>query len=153
MKLSTREDVMAPADWVMARLTEFEALEAALRERGVEVTCDREGARGVGTRWRARYGVRGRAMETDARLVAVDPRGYRVEAVTGGVTSLAEVTVEAVTEARTRVFASVDFRPTTIGSRILLQSLKLAKPRLTERFSARVATYVAGLQARWDRER
>lgn len=39
----------------------------------------------------------------------------------------------ALLKTRTRILVSLDLRPTTLSSRLLVQSLKLAKDKLTNR--------------------
>ena len=154
MKLSTREDVRAPRDFVFERLTDFELIETLIRERGVGLTTsqDEDGPK-PGKRWSASYAWRGRDFKTEAELQSITPpEAYVVKSLTGGVTCLAEVDLLSLDADRTRIFASLDFRPTTLSSRLLLQTLKLAKPRLTEKFESRLGKFAARIQDDYSRQ-
>lgn len=144
MKLSTREDIQAPRDVVFQAISDFDWIEGLLAARGAKVVPKRGAAPKIGDAWQARYTWRGRQFETQASLVRLDDgRGYGVESLTGGVRCLADFDLLEISASRTRLFAALDFRPTTLPSRLLLQSLKLAKPRLSQRFSGRVARFAA----------
>lgn len=148
MKLSTREDILAPCDVVFGEVADFAGIAGTLRARGVEIEADGVPDR-VGASWTARYQWRGRKLETAAELVGLDPpRGYTVRSMTGGVECIGTVDLLEVTNGRTRLFATLDFRPTGLSSRVLLQSLKLAKKRLSQRFATRVARFAADIQTR-----
>ena len=144
MKLSTREDVQAPRETVYCAMCDFVRIEDMLRGRGIKIQAERGAEPAIGDKWHAAFEWRGRSFDTAATLVRLDDgKGYTVESLTGGVTCTAEFDLLEVSSTRTRIFAALDFRPTTLSSRLLLQSLKLAKPRLTQRFSARVARFAA----------
>lgn len=146
MKLSTREDVDAPVERVWQALSDAEGFERSLGARGVEIA--REGSRrpAPGTRWRAVVPWRGRVHEVEAELVEAHPReGWTIEARGSGVVALAQVELTPLGEARTRLAASVDMRPTTLSARLLIQSLRLARARLSRRFAERVACFARRL--------
>jgi hypothetical protein len=56
-----------------------------------------------------------------------------------------EVDVTAEGTARSRVRVAMEWRPVTMSGRILLQSLKLVKRSLDDRFAARVADFAEGV--------
>jgi hypothetical protein len=43
------------------------------------------------------------------------------------------------------LFVSLDLQPTTLSSRLLIQSLKFAKGNLTKRFKTRVFEFAGGI--------
>lgn len=150
MKLSTREDIEAPIETVFAALSDFAAIERQLRARGVSVEPDPAGPdAGIGRKWQARATWRGRPHRIDAELVSLeDGRGYSVVSTSGGVVATTEVDLVALSKNRTRMLLSIDLRPTTLSSRLLVQSLKLAKGRLSERLKTRAAEVAQRIEGR-----
>lgn len=140
MKLSTREDIEAPIGKVHAAVSDFDAIEGRLRARGVPVARDPEAPfEGPGRRWTADVTWRGRRHHILAELADVtEGQGYRVVSSSGGVVCDTVIDLVALSKTRTRMLVSLDLRPTTLSSRLLVQSLRLAKGRLTERLEARV---------------
>ena len=142
MKFSTREDIDRPIDDVYAFMADFDVFEDRIRERGITVSRKPGVAPpDLGAAWQAPVEWRGRRYEVDATLVNVEPGvGYAVESKVGGVESLAVVDLVALAKSKTRMFVSLELTPTTLSSRIMIQSLKLTKGSLTKRFKSRVAT-------------
>lgn len=149
MKLSTREDIEAPIDTVFARASDFAAIERQLAKRGVEILPDADApSSGVGRRWSARASWRGRDHLIRSELVAYQAgRGYAVESTSGGVVCTTVVDLVALSRTRTRLLLSLDLRPTGLSSRLLLQSLKLAKGRLTDRLKSRVSDFARRVES------
>ncbi len=147
MKLSTREDIEAPIDTVYAAVTDFDGFERQMLRRGIDITRDESLAAGeAGARWKARFDWRDRPHDVDVELVAIEPgQGYAIESRSGGVICLAVVDLVALSKARTRLFVSLDLQPTTLSSRLLIQSLKFAKGNLTKRFKTRVFEFAGGI--------
>ena len=150
MKLSTREDIEAPLDAVFSAVTDFDTFERQLLRRGVDVTRDDQlPAYKPGARWKARFDWRGRTQDLEAELISIEPeQGYAIESKSSGVVCMSVVDLVALSKARTRLFVSLDLRPTTLSSRLFIHSLKLAKGGLARRFKTRVADFAAGVQAR-----
>lgn len=145
MKFSTREDIEAPVETVYQAVTDFDRFERMLLARGVEITRDQTiDPHTCGARWHADFKWRGRDHSLDAELVSIQPHdGYAVESHTGGVVTMSVVDLVALSKARTRLFVSMELKPTTLGSRLFVQSLRLAKRSLDRRFKARVAGFAA----------
>ena len=149
MKFSTREDIEAPIDNVFKAVSDFDAFERRMLRRGVDITRDEATALDqVGARWKAKFSWRGRLHDVDAELVTLDPgEGYAIESMSSGVECMSTVDLVALSKARTRMFVSIDLKPTTLSSRLLVQSLRLAKGNLSRRFKARVQEFAAGLSS------
>lgn len=143
MKLSTREDIEAPIETVHAAVTDFAAIERQLKKRGVDIGHDpATPLAGVGRRWQARASWRGREYRIVSELVSIDEaRGYAIMSTTGGVECRTVVELIAQSKTRTRILVSLDLRPTTLSSRLLIQSLRLAKGRLSHRLESRVSDF------------
>jgi hypothetical protein len=149
MKLSTREDIDAPIAEVFAAVSDFDSIEKRLRQRGVSVERDAVAPpAGAGRRWQAVASWRGRQHRILAELIEVDEgQGFAIESASGGVVCLSVVDLVALSKTRTRMLVSLDLRPTTLSSRLLIQSLRLAKGRLSERLSARAAEFARRIEA------
>lgn len=147
MKLSTREDIDAPLSTVFQAVTDFDGFERQLLRRGVDVTRNEDHPLDVpGARWQARFEWRGRETDLEAELVSIEPQqGYAIESKAAGVVAMSVVDLVALSKSRTRLFVSVDLRPTSLTSRLFVHSLKLGKGALTRRFKARVADFAAGI--------
>lgn len=140
MKFSTREDIEAPIDMVYAAASDFATFEAQMLRRGIEIARDgAETGTTAGMRWRARFLWRKRPHDVEAELVEITQgQGYAIESKSGGVICMSVMDLVALSQTRTRMLVSLDLRPTTLSSRLLLQSLKLAKGNLDRRFKTRV---------------
>lgn len=149
MKFSTREDIDAPIDQVFQAVTDFDGIERRLLRRGIDLTRDESCPQNqVGARWRANFKWRGRAYQLDARLVEMtDGQRCGIESHVGGLTSMGEVDLVPLSKTRTRMFVSLDLKPSTLSSRLMVQSLRLAKGSLNRRFKSRVAQFAADIVA------
>lgn len=147
MKFSAREDIEAPIGTVYSAVTDFDGFERQLLRRGIDVTRDEACPPGlVGARWNARFAWRGRRQALEAELIAIDEgQGYAIESRSGGIVCMAVVDLVALSKARTRLFVSLDLKPTTLSARLFVQSLRLAKRSLNRRFESRVAEFAAGI--------
>lgn len=147
MKFSTREDIDAPMEDVYNAVVDFDAFERRMLRRGVDITRDESKPLDqVGACWKARFSWRDRAFDVDAELVDLTPgESFVIESRASGVTCLGTVDLVALSKTRTRMFVALDLRPSTLSSRLLLQSLRLAKGNLTRRFKLRVHEFAAGL--------
>lgn len=147
MKFSTRVDIDAPIEDVFRAVSDFDAFERRMLRRGVDITRD-DGVPldQIGATWKANFSWRERIIDVDAELVALTPgEGFMIESRANGVECLGTVDLVALSKKRTRMFVSLDLKPTTLSARLLLQSLRLAKGNLTRRFKARVRDFAAGL--------
>ncbi len=141
MKLSTREDIDRPAAEVFTFMADFERFETRILARGIEVSrAPGPVAPEIGAVWKAPVSWRGRNYGATASLVTFEPDvGYGVEGRFGGVETMAVVDLVALARGKTRMFVSLELAPTSLSSRLLIQSLKLTKGSLTKRFKSRVA--------------
>ena len=70
---------------------------------------------------------------------------------TSGIDGAVVIELVALSVARTRLTVSIDLEPRTLGARLLVQSLKLARGTLQRRFELRVADYASEITARFGR--
>jgi len=149
MKFSTREDIDAPISQVYSAVTDFDGFERQILRRGVDLRRDEAlPSHQIGARWYAKFQWRGRAQDLEAELVSVSPNeGYAIESRTGGLLCTGVIDLVALSKARTRMFVSLDLKPTTLSARLLVQSLRLGKGGLTKRFKARVAKFAGSINS------
>lgn len=149
MKFSTKEDIEAPIAFVYAQVADFDAFTRRALRHGAEVKQIHAGEASVGAEWHVSFQFRGRQRALQSRITQMDaPNGYQVDTVSGGMTGLTEVTLVALSPRRTRLGFTIDLRARTLTARLLLQSMKLAKGKLTKRFKVRVLEFAEEIEDR-----
>lgn len=141
MKFATRVDVEAPADEVFARLADFPGYVRKAEARGARVRVTAAPTFG----WVAAFDWNGASRELKGEVVRFDPpRSFAAAMTAGGVEGTIEVEVLSLGPMRSQVHVAMEWRAVTIPGRLLLQSLKLVKGKLDDRFDARVAEIAGG---------
>ena len=150
MKFSTREDIAAPMDQVFNALSDFEAFERQAMRRGIDVRrIDPLTQPGVGMRWQVKFKLRGRKREMELELTRFDPEGEMIfDAKSPGIEAKFMVELVPLSRSRTRMSIALDMTPLNLSARLLVQSLKLAKSNLNNRFKQRAADYAKSLEER-----
>ena len=139
MKFSTREDIEAPLDHVFEKVSNFDSFERSMLRRGVKVSRNQD-ACVAGTKWRANFRFRGKDRDIDLELQQIAPdAGYDVGFVSGGIEGVSKVELVPLSPTRTRLMVETVLSPKTLAARLLVQSLKLAKSSLTQRYKSRIA--------------
>ena len=147
MKLSTREDIEAPITYVHGRISDFPGFERRALRQGIDVSRRDAGDPVVGTIWDIAFEFRGRARKVQAELTKLEPeQAIEIEGQSDGLIAVTQVDLVALSATRTRVIVSFDMRAKTLTARLLLQSLKLAKAKMTQRFAARVLDYAENIE-------
>ncbi|MDX8347197.1 SRPBCC family protein [Cognatiyoonia sp. IB215446] len=147
MKFSTREDIEAPIAFVFDRASDFDALEKRGRQYGAEISRNGDGPAQVGMAWDAVFEFRGRNRQMQVKLTQfTPPEAYIFETEMNGLTAVSDVTLVSLSPSRTRLAIGIDLRAHTLTARLLLQSMKLAKTKLTKRFKARVRDYAEDIE-------
>jgi len=153
MKFSTREDIEAPVDYVFAQVSDFAAFERRAMRQGADVTRREDGPIAQGAIWDISFQFRGRDRRVLAELTQIDvPTLLSIDSASDGLNAVTEVELIALSQTRTRVLVSFDLRAKTLTARLLLQSLKLAKTKMTKRFNARVLDYAEDIEDRYRRD-
>lgn len=154
MKLSTREDIEAPLSYVFNAFADVENWERAAMRRGADVVrTDKLRSVGVGMGWKVNFAYRGKPRMITAKLAALESPTHIV--YTGLANSLdATITLDFVelSAKRTRISVGTEMKPLTLGARLFLQSLKLAKSKLTKRYEHRVAEICTDIEDRYRAE-
>lgn len=150
MKFSTREDIEAPIDVVFAHITDFAAYERQALRRGASVQrLDGDGPVEVGAAWEVKFAFRGKERTMRLSLDQMDEQGLEIASTAGGLDGQSEVTLVALSPKRTRLAIGIELKARTLTARLLLQSLKLAKANLNQRFKKRVSELASDIEARY----
>ena len=149
MKFSSQEDVALPIEEVFAAISDFEVFERRAMRRGAQVSrTDPATGPGLGSVWDARFAFRGKEREVRGEVTTCDaPAQLAVASKSGGLSGVFGVELVALAPQRTRMIVGLELTPGNLSSRLLLQSLKLAKTTLSARCSKAVTDYARSLDA------
>lgn len=147
MKFSTREDIEAPIGYVYGRVSDFAGFERRALRQGAQVNRRDAGEVKLGAIWDIAFAFRGRERKVQAELTRLDlEQAIEVESQSDGLFAVTQVDLVPLSATRTRVLVAFDMRAKTLTARLLLQSLKLAKTKMTKRFKARVLDYAENVE-------
>ena len=151
MKFSTNEDIEAPVEAVFDMFCDFESFERSAMRRGAEVQrVDDLVKPGVGMTWRAAFRMRGKPRQIELEMVTFDrPNEIALASISSGMVGAMGFQMIALARQRTRVRAELELKPLNISSRLLIQSLRLAKKSLNQKFKWHVADYARGMEDRY----
>jgi hypothetical protein len=150
MKISKREDIEAPLDVVFRAVTDFAAFERSALRRGIEVSRrDELDTPGPGMAWRARAPIRNKPRDISIRLVGWTPQTAMLLNIdSNGVLATMTVDLVELSRARTRLQVGVELKAVTMTSKLLLQSMKLAKASLDRKFAKRIGDFAQEIEQR-----
>ena len=143
MKFSTQKTVGVPSQHLFAAFRDFEEFEQLLMERGAEVrrTGDGDGT-GLGMSWDVVFTYRGKRRTACAVVSALSHgENIMIDMTNADMDGQFDVVVEKVTAHKSRVKVGLKVIPKTISTRLLIQSLKLAKSQMTKNFANRIRKY------------
>lgn len=148
MKFVTNEDIEAPIELVFRAVSDFANYERSALRRGVEVhPADQNELEGALQGWKIAFNYRGKKRHAVARLTDLDSgQGYTIAGVTGGINGNMVVDLVALSKKRTRLKVTMETSANTLSGRLLLQSMKLAKTKLNQRFEKRVGLMAQDLE-------
>lgn len=142
MKISSREDIEVPIGFVFQQVCDFPRFEQQAIARGADVRPVGQGNYQVGSHWDVTFRYRGRKRKLRAEIQEIDvPERLRLQTESSGISGETVVDLVALSPNLTRMIASIELRPKTMPARILIQSLKLAKISLTNRFKRRLGDF------------
>lgn len=142
MKFSTRKDVNMTAQDLFRTLSDFDRLEQVIRNSRAEVTALDPGVEGTKA-WDIGFDWRGRRRVVRFALTRHDPDdALRLNGSSEAFDIVLDLTIVALTRARARVICEADLRPRTMKARLLVQTAKLNKTALDNRFAERVGRMV-----------
>lgn len=150
MKLASKKDVEAPIAQVWAALTDFETWERAAMRRGVEVArTDSLPKPAVGMTWHARFAYRAKQRKVDLSITEMTPPvAIAFLLVSPVVEAVTRIEVMEMSAKRTRMHVTTEIKPRSLGARLFLQSLRLARAKVDRKFDARIAQFASELEAR-----
>lgn len=150
MKLATKKDIEAPIAAVWAGLADHEAWERSAMRRGVDVArTDTLTRPGPGMAWAARFDYRGKARKVDLTLTEmVEPGLLAFTLLSAAVEVDTRVEVIEMSARRTRIHVSTEIKPRSLGARLFLQSLRLARSKVDRKFDTRIEQLAADLEMR-----
>ncbi|WP_039017058.1 SRPBCC family protein [Halocynthiibacter namhaensis] len=148
MKFTAKSDTDAPVEEVFRQCSDFAAFETHALQRGVQVSYRTQLKQpGAERGWDLRLKLRGRPRDIEIELVGYEaPNRLIFVADGGGVVSDIVIDVVELARQRSRLHLSVDLRPQSMGGRILIQSLKLAKGTLKRRLDKRVVNFAQQIE-------
>lgn len=149
MKFSAREDIEAPIDHVFQIVTDFDAYERQALRRGADVKRLDDGNYKVGSAWDVAFSFRGKERRIRATLTNVEPQSLVLEASSPNLEGTTLIELVPLSPARTRLAIAIEMKAKTLTARLMLQSLKLAKASLNQRFKKRVADFSEDVEARY----
>jgi hypothetical protein len=142
MQLTSSQDIAAPLAYVFDRACDFDRFTRMALREGVQVRRDDLGAVEVGSIWQIALPLRGRIYHCTSRLAAWDaPHGYRIDSQTDTMTIIARVDLLALSPNKTCATVTIDLQGKTLAGRLLVQTLKLARMRGTQKLAARLQSY------------
>ncbi|MGY3438657.1 MULTISPECIES: SRPBCC family protein [unclassified Marinovum] len=150
MEFTSKEDIEAPIEQVFAALSDVDAMERQALRRGATVRriTSTNGAT-EGMQWTAGFKFRGREMQAEIELCRyAPPEALVFQGKAGGLETELDVDLTALSPSRTRMSVTARLAPKTLSSRLVVQSLKLAKGRVTRKFAVRVAQFAKTLEER-----
>lgn len=143
MKLSSKEDVDAPIADVFAALSDFSSFERSAIRRGVEVQRHGDASTPpVDLSWNVSINFRGKPRQMKLKMATYEPSTLiGLSGESDGLMGDSKIELVALSPRRTRISVSVEMKPKTLSGRLLLQSFKLAKSKINNRFKLRVAEF------------
>lgn len=150
MKFSTREDIEAPVDYVFGQISDFGTFERQALRRGADVRRLDSGPFVKGSAWDVAFTFRGKDRQSRGTLSIFDaPNMIQVDFVSSNIEGNSLIELVPLSPHRTRVIVTIDIGAKTLAARLMLQSLKLAKSNLTNRFKKRVGDFATDIEDRF----
>jgi uncharacterized protein YndB with AHSA1/START domain len=149
MYLSTTKDIDAPIESVFDQLTQFENFERAAMHRGAEVRRRGDVEHfGVGMAWDLGVVIRGKARKFVVDVARLSPPTELVVNLDAGdIAGVGSCELFALSRNRTRSSVTIELRALSLPARLLIQSLRLSKGRLTQKLDDRFSDLVNEIEA------
>lgn len=153
MKFESKEDIEAPIAEVFGAISDFELMERSALRRGVELQRTGDLSRPEnGLAWDLNFSFRGKPREIRLTLLSYTPdTGLALTGSGSGIDGRMEIELLALSPQRTRMSVQLDLSPANLTGRLMVQSLKLARSKLTSRFKLRLAEFAKFTEERLKR--
>ena len=149
MKLTPTCTVEAPIGRVFDALLDFANPRNRLPQNAEVVRTDTLAAPGPGMSWQMTIDLRGHRREVRIELADwTPPERLRFEAASPGLAIYCTAVLSATAPDRTRVDFDLDLKPDSLSSRLLVNSLKLAKYQITRRLETRLTGVLGAIVTR-----
>lgn len=144
MKFSCQEDIDAPLEAAFAAVADLDYIERQLLRRGIEIMrTDALVEPGPGMGWAGDLSWRGQIFPVTAQVADwAPPDMAQMSALSGSLSAELQARFTALSRGSTRTRIGLTITASGFRDRMLLQTLKLAKPRLDRQFSQIVSTYI-----------
>lgn len=154
MEFTTRQDIDAPIAFVFDEVTNFSSFERQALRQGAEVKRrDSLKQAGVGIGWDVTFSFRGKDRKISAQITEFDrPDSYRVQSVASSIETDLLVDLLPLSKGRTRLSVTMTLSAKNLGAKLMLQSLKVAKGNLNNRFRRRIEKFAADVAERHARK-
>lgn len=140
MKFVVKEDVALPQQVLFDLMADFQMFERVAIRRGVEITRSGSMASSDGLKWDCTFEFRGRDRMACVHLDEFSaPEKLAFFITNPALDNRVEITVSALSKKQSRFQVSTVLEPKTLTSRLLIQSMKLARSKYNKRFQKRVA--------------
>lgn len=140
MKFVAKEDVALPQQVLFDLMADFQMFERVAIRRGVEITRSGSMASSDGLKWDCTFEFRGRDRMACVHLDEFSAPEKMAFLITNpALDNRVEITVSALSKKQSRFQVSTVLEPKTLTSRLLIQSMKLARSKYNKRFQKRVA--------------
>ncbi len=153
MKFNVKEDIEAPIEFVFAEMSDFHAHERSALRRGADVQrVDTLTSAGKGMAWDTSFNVRGKRRELQMELAEYDPpNNMLLSSRSSSMGGYMMIDLVALSRGRTRLNLTLELQPKNLASKLLVQSLKLARRNVMAKFKDRVVTFAIDLEDRYKR--
>lgn len=151
MEFQAREDIEAPLDHVFGEITDFASFERSIMRRGGDVTrLEGPVPPAIGAAWEVKFRLRGKDRTVVATLVEANPdHGITLDFDSANLKGSCAVELVPLSRSRTRLNVTISAQPKTLPVRLLFQSMRFGKHRMTQRFKAMVLTFAEDAEARY----
>lgn len=151
MKFTTKEDIEAPIDAVFRAVSNFSTIERSALRRGARVQrVDRKTHPSTSIAWDVGFTFRGKKRDMLVELTEFDePNRLLAQSLSGGLEGEVSVDLVALSRNRTRMAIDIEVKPKTLSARLMVQSMRLAKTKLTKRYRLKVAGFATDIEDRY----
>jgi len=151
MKFTTKEDIEAPIEAVFGAVSNFNAIERSALRRGARVQrVDRKTHPSTTISWDVGFSFRGKKRDMLIELTEFDgPNRLLAQSLSGGLEGQVCVNLVALSKNRTRMSIDIEVLPKNLSARLMVQSMRLAKGRLTKRYQLKMAGYANDIEDRY----
>lgn len=154
MKFSAKQDIDAPAAYVFAAFSDFDAWERAGLRQGVGVIrTDTLGGVTSGMTWQVTFSFRNKMRTVDIALdQLIKPQRLDFSATSPAMQASMVVEIAEMSALRSRIHVVSDVTPRTLTAKLFIQSLRLARAKADRKYAQRISDIAADITARYRAE-